>query len=673
MSKLILAGHELDGDLPQLKTFREPPYYDASAECVWYPGYYPGAACAPGGATSPEAKNKGLRRYAYRPSLRRYYHGGKQPPLDAAKASINKFIFHHDGCRDAAMCWRVLHNERGLSAHFLIDGDGTIYQTADLALMTFHAAQYNLSSLGVELNNRGDAKKEPNYYPDRRVLPCKIGGSAILAWDYTDAQYEALSDLARLLNKHLPNLPLDFPQDSAAPGKQYWGVMAPGVDGDSTAVPGFAGYLGHYHCTKRKWDPGAFDFKKFIEKLKRTRVFPMWAGSAPKDDGALPEIPKEQAALEKLAADYYEANERAANGGFYPVGPWGTSRIWHGGVHVPGTENSPVYSPFAGRVVAARQGASTPIGSGNFVLTRHDLNLGGKNLRFWMLAMHLADEAPGKNAPSWMAVPHETVDDVAILDEPVDAGIVIGRVGTVGPPEVNQAQVHLEIFSRTNLFAGDDDWVLYDGTAGGRFCDLPEINALIDTDKDARLSRDELTAYYGGGDTDATRRIVSYNVSEWTEDPPWAESLALARDTDFRKKTPKRKGKQANADDDDEDLDIDAMVAEQLTPFLWWTNAVAAKLGLPADGVVCHYHPIRFIEWVNAKLQSGAGKADEVIDTTKIAAVDTRVLKDDFDDTTGESAYVDTEAPDPDDSKIELEQLLQGYEGETKLFGEGTP
>jgi hypothetical protein len=253
MSKLILAGQELDGDLPQLKNMREPPYWDASSECVWYPGWYPGAACSPGGAQSAVAKNTSPRRLAYRPSLRRFYQPGtnKQPPLDAAKGVINKFILHHDGCPTAESCWRTLQNDRGLSCHFLIDGDGTIYQTADLALMAYHAAQYNLNSIGVELNNRGDAHKEPNYYKDRRTVPCKIGQSAILAWDFTDAQYESMNDLARLLVKHLPNLPLDFPQDPTTPGKQMWSVMAPGADGDSTAVPSFSGYLGHYHCTKR--------------------------------------------------------------------------------------------------------------------------------------------------------------------------------------------------------------------------------------------------------------------------------------------------------------------------------------------------------------------------------------------------------------------------------------
>jgi len=610
--------------------------------------------------------------------LRRYYFGGgKQPPLDAAKASINKFIFHHDGCPTSEICWKVLQNERGLSCHFLIDGDGTIYQTADLALMAFHAAQYNLSALGLELNNRGDAKKEPDYYKDRRTLPCKIGQSTILAWDYTDAQYESMNDLARLLVKHLPNLPLDFPQDPTSPGKQHWGVMAPGADGDSTAVPGFAGYLGHYHCTKRKWDPGAFDFKKFIEKLKRTKVFPMWAGTPPTDAGARPEIPKDNGELEKLAGNYYDANEHDAHGGFYPVGPWGVHRLWHGGIHVPGAEGSGVYAPFAGRVVAARTEASTPIGSGNFVLTRHDLNLGKKNLRFWVLAMHLADEQPGKDAPPWMTGPSwaegKVIDNVHILDEAVDAGIQIGRVGVAGPAEASQAQIHLEIFSRSNLFPDDtDEWTVYDGTAGGRFCEVKEINDAIDADKDGRLSNAELTSFYGsGGAGESLRKAVSYNVSEWTEDPDWAASLKAANQAtdEFKKKSRKRKGKAAGADDDDEDVDIDAMVEEQLAPYLWWTGDVATALGLPSDGIVCHYHPIRFIEWVNARLQSGAGK-EEVVDVSATKEIDTTVLLGDIDDVTGDSAFVDTEAPDPDDGRIEIDQLRDGYAGEKKLFGE---
>jgi N-acetylmuramoyl-L-alanine amidase len=674
MSKLILAGHELDGDLPQLKNMYDAPYWDGASECLWPSP----TGCAPQGATSPDAKNKGLRRYAYRPSLRRFYFGGgKQPPLDAAKASVNKFIFHHDGCPSSAICWKVLHNERGLSCHFLIDNDGTIFQTVDLALMAFHAAQFNLSALGLELANRGDAKKEPDYYSDRRTLACKINGSAILAWDYTDAQYASMQDLARLLLRHFPNLPLDYPQDPGAPGKAYWGTMAPDAGGDSMAVQGFSGYLGHYHCTRRKWDPGGFDFKKFIDKLKRTRVFPLWTGEPPADPSARPEIPKDPRELEKLASAYYDANEQDAHGGFYPVGPWGVARIWHGGAHIPAKPGGPVFAPFAGRVVAARTDSATPIGSGNFVLTRHDLNLGGKNLRFWILAMHLADVKPGPDAPPWMQGPgwaaHKVVTDVAILDEPVDAGIVIGHVGSAGPAEVNQDGIHLEVFSRGNLFAHNEewaaDWAVHDGTAGQRMCEVKEINDLIDTDKDLRLSRQELADFYAGAGGQEARKIISYNISEWTEEPDWAVALKTAQ-ADFVKKSPKRKGKKAGADDDDEDIDVDAMVEEQLKPFLWWTNDVATALGLPSDGVVYHYHPIRFIEWINGKLAAGASTAADTVDVSETREIDTNVLKGDIDDTTGDSAFVDTDAPDPDDSKIELEHLLDGFEGELKLFPE---
>ena len=120
------------------------------------------------------------------------------------------------------MCFSVLQNERGLSVHFLIDNDGTIYQTIDLALMAYHASEWNIDSIGVELCNRGDAKKEPNYYssgkygPKRDVKPCKINGHTILAFDYTPAQYDSFTELARALPAPAcRTCPPEFPQSSA--------------------------------------------------------------------------------------------------------------------------------------------------------------------------------------------------------------------------------------------------------------------------------------------------------------------------------------------------------------------------------------------------------------------------------------------------------------------------
>jgi hypothetical protein len=452
--------------------------------------------------------------------------------------------------------------------------------------------------------------------------------------------------------------------------------MAPGPAGDSTAVPGYAGYLGHYHCTRRKWDPGAFDFKRFIEKLKRTRVFPLWPGTPPADPAARPDVPAEPAALEQLADTYYQANEHDAHGGFYPVGPWGAHRLWHGGVHVPGTEGSGVFAPFGGRVVAARTEASPRRSARATSSSPATISTSASNnLRFWLLAMHLADEAPGKDAPAWLTGPSwaagRIIDGVHILDEPVDAGARLGRVGVAGPPDASQPQVHLEIVSVANLFPDHpDDWIVHDGTAGGRFCDVAELTDLVDSDRDGRLSNAELTGFYADAAASAPMRaVVSYNVSEWTEDPDWATSLAAANAAhdDFRRRSRKRKGKRAAADTDDEDVDLAALVADQLAPFLWWTADVAAALGLPSDGVVCHYHPIRFIEWVNARLQLGA-TADAPPDPADTRVIDTRVLQGDIDDVAGDSAYVDLAAPDPDDGRIEVDQLRDGYAGEDALF-----
>ena len=58
----------------------------------------------------------------------------------------------------------------------------------------------------------------------------------------------------------LPNLPAEFPQSGA--GVQSWDTLPP------SASFSFSGYIGHYHLTNQKWDPGPFDFKDFCRKLR---------------------------------------------------------------------------------------------------------------------------------------------------------------------------------------------------------------------------------------------------------------------------------------------------------------------------------------------------------------------------------------------------------------------
>ena len=74
------------------------------------------------------------------------------------KRNIRYFVNHWDVCLSSRSCQNVL-NRRGASVHFLIDNDGTIYQTLDMQHAAWHAgsSRTNRPSVGVEMSNA--------YYP----------------------------------------------------------------------------------------------------------------------------------------------------------------------------------------------------------------------------------------------------------------------------------------------------------------------------------------------------------------------------------------------------------------------------------------------------------------------------------------------------------------------------
>jgi N-acetylmuramoyl-L-alanine amidase len=661
--------------------------WDATKEvCVPEKPGYP-TRCTGVGAYGEKAKNRAAKRYSARAPLRRYRLPaggpmGQDPdlikaaiPLEAAQAVIRQFVIHHDGLYNSSICWHVLQNERGLSCHFLVDNDGTIYQTLDLALCGFHGSEYNPISIGVELCNRGDAKKEPHYYdnvkryPDRReVKAIKVQGSNVLSYDFTKKQYEAMADLAKALRKILPNLPVEYPQE--APGVQAWKLLRRNAYGDERyACWDYSGYIGHYHMTTRKWDPGPFDFKAFCEGLRGALCFPVWTGKKPDDGGrSIPEIPEDIDELIAGIEHLYKANEQRAEGGFFPVGPWGDARLWHGGVHLAGADKDPIYAPFPGRIVAARFGSQTSIGSADFVLLRHDMSVGQSSIRFFSLFMHLNDELKeAQPGPPWMTKDSwvkgiqggARKGQVILLDEPVEAGEVIGRFGKAGPvvesDDLMKPQVHFEIFAGEELFHEFDPnpWVVIDGSASGRFCDLDEINHPIDADRSGTLSRRELVNFFeGASERQAMRFVVSYNVSEWTHEPSWEESLRLP--AEFRTVKP--------------DV-IKAMIEDQITPFLWWTDVVATHARIPPDGFVYHYHPITFVRWINEKIIETA--SDPANQVQAISASDTDVvtgmssdLGDGSDETGGDMVSDRDLGTDDGDREIDLHHLVEGFAGE---------
>jgi N-acetylmuramoyl-L-alanine amidase len=648
--EIIIANTSFKVDAPVI-SYRQYPFWDASKEVCYNTETSRASQCAGGAYPYGKLPKPYLRRYAYRPALRAY---GAKPPLAAAQAAITQFVIHHDGCTSADMCWSVLQNERGLSCHFLIDNNGTIFQTIDLALMAYHAAEFNLRAIGVEFCNRGDAKKYPDTYNNgkhgggRDKLHCKINGYTYYAFSYTKAQLDSFSRLARELKRILPNLPVEYPQKS--PGEAAWETLP------RASAFSFNGYIGHYHLTGQKWDPGPFDFKAFCRGLRGQFSLPMYTVPSAKDPrDTPPAIPENLDDLDSACKDLFAANESKADGGFFPVGPWGEHRLWHGGVHLAGALGAPLYAQFPGRLVAARMGAKSPVGSVNFVLLRHDMTLGEETLRFYSLYMHLFDELAeptavvpwlaGKSWQEWKAKGGRS-GEVALLDEPIDAGQMIGRFGVAGPPEVSKAQIHLEIFSGPNdrMFSktARSGWEYIDGSAGGRFCDVDIINDEIDSNRDHVLSREEVTSHYSGGDRSKDLRVVLH-VSEWTAEPEWVE--ALRSTSDFRKVSA---------------AEVEAMVAEQITPGLWWDERVARHARLPSDGVVYHYHPIAFLRFFNRRLLENVDVAPPDPTTGKDAPDS---ITDDFHDEDGSSMRSALEeTTDPCDETLTLDDLVRGFD-----------
>jgi hypothetical protein len=608
----------------------------------------------------PEGAPKYTSRFSTRPTLRglKTSNGGRNPRYEDVKAVVKQFVIHHDGCMSAEMCFNVVQNERGLSVHFLLDNDGTIYQTIDLGLMAYHAADWNLYSIGVELCNFGDAKQRPNYYDHVTVADQKrakevvrINRNPLLAFTYNDAQMKSFAALSRELLKLLPNLPAEYPQSS--PGQQSWDTMA---DANQQRER-YAGYVGHYHITAQKWDPGPFDFKQFCSGLRGGKFcYPIFPKGEPKKlkDGpeTRPEIPADRSELDQDTKELYKLNEQRADGGFFPVGPWGEQRLWHGGIHLAGKEGSPVFAPFAGRLVAARMGPPSPIGSVNFVLMRHDVALGGQRVQFYSLYMHLLNELtakPGDKPIAWLESKEWKTTNkagvVTLLDEPISAGAVIGRVGTAGPEAVSRGQLHVEFFSVGQLFEGKGEWTLVDGSASGRFCDSKLVNDAIDTNKDKILQREELKEFYAGGSQEDMRKLVTLHISEWTAEPSWVDELAIPKDFKKLKRS-----------------ELEAMVAEQITPGLWWDARVARHCRLPVEGIVYHYHPVYFVSWFNQQLIEAAINAPK----TKLAESDAKDIPpgitDDLGDKAGTSMRSAAEGTDDAcNEKLTLQELVKGF------------
>ena len=216
--------------------------------------------------------------------------------LELLREKVDQFVLHFDASGTSRQCFKVLHDHRCLSVHFMLDLDGTIYQTLDLKERAWHATTSNSRSVGIEISNIGAFGREGeqpmrDWYHvgsdgwPRVVVPSQLGepgfltpgfvprparrepvrgrvqGQDLVQYDFTPQQYAALAKLTATLCRVFPKIRADYPKDAK-------GQLIPSKLEDRE-LNGFQGVLGHYHIQSNKVDPGpALDWEKVLKEAK---------------------------------------------------------------------------------------------------------------------------------------------------------------------------------------------------------------------------------------------------------------------------------------------------------------------------------------------------------------------------------------------------------------------
>jgi len=217
--------------------------------------------------------------------------------LPTLQRMVDQFVLHFDVCGTSRQCFKVLQDYRDLSVHFMLDLDGTIYQTLDLKERAWHATTSNTRSVGIEIANMGaygpgDTNTLNQWYAQddqgktRITIPPVLGDGGILTrnfvgrparpdpvrgriqgqdvvqYDFTPEQYQALIKLTATLCTVLPKIHCDYPRDAA-------GRLVPHKLPDAQ-LKEYQGVLGHYHIQTNKDDPGpALQWDYLIDGARR--------------------------------------------------------------------------------------------------------------------------------------------------------------------------------------------------------------------------------------------------------------------------------------------------------------------------------------------------------------------------------------------------------------------
>ena len=240
--------------------------------------------------------------------------------LPSLQQKVDQFVLHFDVAGISRNCFKTLQDARTLSVHFMLDVDGTLYQTLDLKERAWHATSSNDRSIGIEIANMGcysNKEKDPLskwYKSDNRhtmmtipescgpnpvrtphwsggpvrhaLVEGQVQGKTLHQYDYTPEQYKALVRLTATLCSVFPKITCDYPRDEKG---QLITHKLPDEE-----LSNYHGVMGHYHVQTNKVDPGpALQWDYLISNARK-----MMKGS-----NVPPEVRKKEKMSTKLISD----------------------------------------------------------------------------------------------------------------------------------------------------------------------------------------------------------------------------------------------------------------------------------------------------------------------------------------------------------------------------------
>lgn len=201
--------------------------------------------------------------------------------------------------------------------------------------------------------------------------------------------------------------------------------------------------------------------------------------------------------------------------------------------------------------------------------------------------------APGAAQPSTASKPAVTEEFLAKLrdgrvmklDVPVQAGEALWTSGEYGPPDAIEPQLHWGVFAAEDLFAS---FKHVEDTSDDFNMDCEEILGMVEQSWFGRndvLDAEEILNFYR---TNPKARDLRFYACKFVCE--WGVDLDAA--------IPKLKN-----------VWFTYGIKEQVQPYMWWDDAVAAKCVLPSGRRVWHYNPIAAVAFL-AKVDFPKGSTE---------------------------------------------------------------